>query len=355
MVISQSEEKGQQPSPQVSASCQTATEPVLLTAPRSTLSRIHPISDSRPLPPPQLQPKSKLPRLHYGGLPAPMVHCFQSSLPTTMEPEPKSILLHATAKSHPLTNSRRALQHLNLHPTRMNQRQKEPVQLLQRFSSRLAFHQSFFAKYTILPSWNSMFTESQIAHYVSPGLASLGRLVPLPHVTSRRSSSIISFGLYLHASDHLKRKKDSKPSRTRMMTHIKALRWIASKLDLPILQYLQSQTVSDFLKSQTRIPFERSEATPIPLAVLAAWEQRIISSDSSLAEVLTLGCFLVATMASLRFRDLLRTKPDSLSVQDFILRGISWRTKTSVSGQPWGYVAWEYQPDHPSVIGSPAS
>ena len=101
MVISQSEEKGQQPSPQVSASCQTATEPVLLTAPRSTLSRIHPISDSRPLPPPQLQPKSKLPRLHYGGLPVPMVHCFQSSLPTTVEPEPKSILLHATAKSLP--------------------------------------------------------------------------------------------------------------------------------------------------------------------------------------------------------------------------------------------------------------
>ena len=41
-------------------------------------------------------------------------------------------------------------------------------------------------------------------------------------------------------------------------------------------------------------------------------------------------------MASLRFRDLLRTKPQSLSLQGFILRGISWRTKTSVSGQPWG-------------------
>ena len=115
---------------------------------------------------------------------------------------------------------------------------------------------------------------------------------------------------YLHASDHLKRKKDSKPSRTRMMTHIKALRWIALKLDLPVLAALQSQTVADFLKSQTRIPFERSEASPIPLAVLAAWEQRIISNQSSLPEIITLGCFLIATMASLRFRDLLRTKPD---------------------------------------------
>ena len=41
-------------------------------------------------------------------------------------------------------------------------------------------------------------------------------------------------------------------------------------------------------------------------------------------------------MASLRFRDLLRTKPASLSIQGRILRWISWRTKMSLSGQPWG-------------------
>ena len=121
-----------------------------------------------------------------------------------------------------------------------------------------------------------------------------------------------------------------------MTTHIKALRWLALKLDLPILSALQSQTVSDFLKSKTRTPFERSEATPIPMAVLAAWEKRIISDNSNPAEILTLGCFLIPTMASLRFRDLLRTKPESLTIQGHILRGISWRTKTSVSGQPWG-------------------
>ena len=121
-----------------------------------------------------------------------------------------------------------------------------------------------------------------------------------------------------------------------MMTHIKALRWVALKLDLPVLTALQSQTVSDFLKSHMRILFERSEAAPIPLAALAAWEQRILSDDSSLPEIITLGCFLIATMVSLRFRDLLRTKPETLSIQGHILRGISWRTKTSVSGQPWG-------------------
>ena len=62
------------------------------------------------------------------------------------------------------------------------------------------------------------------------------------------------------------------------------LRWIAIKLDLPVRIALQSLTVSDFLKSQTRIPFEPSEATPIPLAVLPAWEERIISDQSSLPQ-----------------------------------------------------------------------
>ena len=51
---------------------------------------------------------------------------------------------------------------------------------------------------------------------------------------------------------------------------------------------------------------------PIPLAVLAAWELRIQCQQSSLLEVVTLGRFLIATMASLRFRDLLRSKPDYL-------------------------------------------
>ncbi len=60
------------------------------------------------------------------------------------------------------------------------------------------------------------------------------------------------------------------------------------------------------------------------------------NKESYPRNIITLGCFLIATMASLRFRDLLRTRPDSISIQGHILRGISWRTKTSVSGQPWG-------------------
>ena len=170
---------------------------------------------------------------------------------------------------------------------------------------------------------------------VHPGLASLGRLVSMPHVTTCRSSFILSFGLSTCFRSPEAQERLQTFSYKNDDTH-QSFTMDSLQIGSSNPTIFTKQTVTDFLKSQTRIPFERSEATPIPLAVLAAWEQRILSSDSSLAEILTLGCFLVATMASLRFRDLLRTKPDSLTVQGFILRGISWRTKTSVSGQPWG-------------------
>ena len=89
------------------------------------------------------------------------------------------------------------------------------------------------------------------------------------------------------------------------------------------------------ISSNLRLDFHSNVLKQHPFP-LRSWELRIVSERSSLLEVITLGCFLIATMAPLRFRDLLRSKPEALSTQGHILRGISWRTKTSVSGQPWG-------------------
>ena len=194
---------------------------------------------------------------------------------------------------------------------------------------------------------NSDQTSTVVSPFEEPQLLNPARALPcfsglplrfpfsaLPRMVTSSITASLMLSQVVHASPTPAKMK-SKPSRTRMMTHIKALRWLELKLDLPVLTALQSQTVADFLKSQIGIPFERSEASPILLAVLAAWKQRIVSNQSSLPEIITLGCFLIATMASLRFRDLLRTKPESFSVQGHILRGISWHIKTSVSGQPW--------------------
>ena len=43
---------------------------------RSTISSLDIHSEQEALPPPTFLPKSKLPRLHYGGLTTPDLHCF---------------------------------------------------------------------------------------------------------------------------------------------------------------------------------------------------------------------------------------------------------------------------------------
>ena len=346
LVVSKSQNSlhGTQAQPTSSVACQTSSfSETTKHRPRSQI-RDDLYDEQDALPPPSFQPRSKLPKLHYGGLPKPHLHCFTSATKPLVHlgPAPPFQLLRASAKSIPSPSGFH-------HPTqklRSTEEREKYDSTKAKDLLRNIFYEIGFASKLYCEIHQSDFVDQHIDR-VADSLGTGGLLMYLQvwnhwacwcscfsHTPADAPLSLILD--YLHASDHRKKKKDSKPSRTRMTTHIKALRWIALKLDLPILQHLQCQTVSDFLKSKTRIPFERSEASPIPLAVLAAWENRILSSDSHPAEILTLGCFLIATMASLRFRDLLRTKPQSLSLQGFILRGISWRTKTSVSGQPWG-------------------
>ena len=340
LLISQSNDDPEAfPTSSATVACQTSALPQLYEKPRSNLEKTRPLHRAEALQPPSFKPKSKLPRLQYGGLQAPEPHCFASSLTTvhTADPPKAETFLRPTAKSLPSPATfRKAVTSLQSTANKDESDAERARSFLHDIFYEIGFSSKLFCEIH-----NSAFIDQHIDCIAD----SLGMYVQVwnhwacwcqCHSYPLAEAPLSLVLDYLHAWDHLKRKKDSKPSRTRMMTHIKALRWVALKLDLPVFVALQSQTVSDFLKSQTRIPFERSEATPIPLAVLAAWEQRILSEDLSLPEIITLGCFLIATMASLRFRDLLRTKPETISIQGHILRGISWRTKTSVSGQPWG-------------------
>ena len=346
LLVSKSQSSPRDPQAQTTSSiaCQTSSfSETTEHRPRSQV-RDDLYDEQDALPPPSFRPRSKLPKLHYGGLPKPPLHCFTSSR-TPLDPPvstPPFKFLRASAKSIPSPSGFH-------HPTqklRSTEEREKDDSAKAKDSLRNIFYEIGFASKLYCEIHQSAFIDQHIDR-IADSLGTGGLLMYIQvwnhwacwcscfsHTPADVPLSLVLD--YLHASDHLKKKKDSKPSRTRMTTHIKALRWIALKLDLPILQHLQCQTVSDFLKSQTRIPFERSEASPIPLAVLSAWENRILSADSHPAEILTLGCFLTATMASPRFRDLLRTKPQSLSLHGFILRGICWRTKTSVSGQPWG-------------------
>ena len=69
--------------------CQTSASPQpLYEKPRSNLEKNRFLHRTEALPPPLFKPKSKLPRLHYGGLQAPELHCFSSSLTTVCAPNP---------------------------------------------------------------------------------------------------------------------------------------------------------------------------------------------------------------------------------------------------------------------------
>ena len=83
-----------------------------------------------------------------------------------------------------------------------------------------------------------------------------------------------------------------------------------------------------FIEDPYSISKIRSYTTPIPMAVLAAWENRILSGDSNPAEILTLGCFLIATMASLRFRDLLRHQ--NVCIRTTLGRLLPWHCHTTI-------------------------
>ena len=53
---------------------------------------------------------------------------------------------------------------------------------------------------------------------------------------------------------------------------------------------------------------ERKEALPLPLAVLAAWEQKVCSADCTTGLRIALGSFLLAAHTSMRFGDIQRIR-----------------------------------------------
>ena len=71
-------------------------------------------------------------------------------------------------------------------------------------------------------------------------------------------------------------------------------------------------------------PHDRREALPLLLAVLAAWEEHIVSPACAPAVGLLLGALLLCAHCSLRFGDIQRIKPSALSLSAQALRGLCW-------------------------------
>ena len=117
-------------------------------------------------------------------------------------------------------------------------------------------------------------------------------------------------------------------------TALKALSWFHKIGQIEALSLLCVNPLTRaFVKPDG--PTDRKEAIPLPLAVLAAWEAKLLDPNCPTALAIILGAFLLTAFCSLRFGDTQRVCISSLSLTSSSLRGICWTTKTSSTGQPF--------------------
>ena len=96
---------------------------------------------------------------------------------------------------------------------------------------------------------------------------------------------------------------------------------------------MQSPLVSAY--SRSAAIRDKREAVPIPLAVLAAWERMVCTTDCAQPIRLFLGAALLCCHASIRFGDIQRVRWSSLQLSSTGLHGACTATKTTKQGQPF--------------------
>ena len=124
---------------------------------------------------------------------------------------------------------------------------------------------------------------------------------------------------------------------------LKAIRWITRILRLPWDTASPLLQIFDALKDR-----QRRESLPLPLAFVAQLERLLRASDLPTQHRIFCGSLLLMVSASLRFSDMLHVEWQTLSLDGFNLRGVTYRSETSCQGMPWA-IACE------GFLGSPIS
>ena len=186
------------PTSRVTVACQTTASPQpLYEKPRPNLEKNRLLHRTEALPPPSFKPKSKLPRLHYGGLQAPKLHCFASSLTTECVPEPRKQPYSLDLQPNhclplPLLPFARLLPPYSQQSTKTNQMLREPDHSCVKYSMKLDSHPNSFVKSTT--HWSTYQSHCRQPWYwriscVCTGLESLGLLVSVPLIPPSWSTS----------------------------------------------------------------------------------------------------------------------------------------------------------------------
>ena len=119
---------------------------------------------------------------------------------------------------------------------------------------------------------------------------------------------------------------------------VKALRFVANRLELKILQEsLRSEIVRAFCKNVNAV--ERRETAPLPLSFLIWLERQVLNTSLSSGHRLRCGMVLVCIWASLRWSDAQWSPPSHLHCDRHALIGTSVRTKVTSRSMPWAAFA----------------
>ena len=109
---------------------------------------------------------------------------------------------------------------------------------------------------------------------------------------------------------------------------LQSLKFAAAKLGLSKLQSsMNGQAVQSWLSSGKWLQTSPREAIPLPLFVIANLESALLSASE---DAWLLDCILLMVWEDLRWSDAQRLQFSSLVIEQDVIRGWCWRTKTSV-------------------------
>ena len=114
---------------------------------------------------------------------------------------------------------------------------------------------------------------------------------------------------------------------------LKAVRWATKLLDLPLPDLCQGLMRT----AEVQVTGDRKESVPLAVAFVCFLEKMLLTDAGPREQRLFCGAVLVACNASLRFSDAQHIKWSSLLPAEDCTRAVSYRTKTSKRGMPFGF------------------
>ena len=128
--------------------------------------------------------------------------------------------------------------------------------------------------------------------------------------------------------------QDRAVHRTSASSAVKSLRWLAKHIQWAALQAcVRNSLVASYCKQIAS--FDKREATPIPAALVAAWERTLCAPHAPLITKLVLGAALLCIHSSIRFGDAQRVRWHTLQLSTQGLHAVAYASKTTKAGQPF--------------------